>query len=118
MKLEKLTLLIGNFFLLYSIVSPVHAAKTFSIEEQERTLTEKLFNSYNKKQKPDGSLQIKFALNLNQIVSVKSKDQVLMLNCFLDHEWIDNRLIWGKIKYSKCARFRRILPFFLLTKFS
>lgn len=63
--------------------------------EKEQALIHKLLKNYSKKQKPAGTVEVKFALNLNQIVSVKAKDQIFMLNVFLDHEWSDNRLMWG-----------------------
>lgn len=62
----------------------------------EQVLIAKLLKSYMKNQKPAGTVEIKFALNLNQIVMVKAKDQVFMLNTFLDHEWTDPRLSWSK----------------------
>jgi len=44
-------------------------------------------------------MEIKFALNLRQILKVRAKDQVFELNAFLDHEWIDPRLSWGNLFY-------------------
>jgi hypothetical protein len=66
-----------------------------TVNDREQALIDKLLKNYSKKQKPSGSTDVKFALNLNQIVAVKAKDQVFMLNVFLDHEWVDSRLSWG-----------------------
>ena len=66
-----------------------------SVGEREQALISKLLKNYSKKQKPTGTTEVKFALNLNQIIAVKAKDQVFMLNAFLDHEWVDSRLSWG-----------------------
>lgn len=61
----------------------------------EQRLIERLFKSYNRKLRPPGAVQVKFALNLNQIVNLNQKDQIMVLNAFIDHEWIDSRLSWG-----------------------
>lgn len=63
----------------------------------EQRLIERLFRNYNRKSRPPGTVQIKFALNLNQIVNLNQKDQIMVLNAFIDHEWIDPRLAWGII---------------------
>ena len=57
-----------------------------SMPEKEQALLNKLFKSYNKKLKPSGTVEVKFALNLNQIVNLIEKDQIIVLNVFLDHE--------------------------------
>ena len=49
---------------------------------------------------------IKFALNLNQIVTFMEKEQVLVLNVFLDHEWKDERLKWDPEKYENITLLR------------
>lgn len=63
----------------------------------EQRLIERLFKNYNRKLRPPGATQVKFALNLNQIVNLNQKDQIMVLNAFIDHEWIDSRLTWGSI---------------------
>lgn len=62
----------------------------------EQQLIDSLLKDYNKKLRPSGTVQIKFALNLNQIIKLIEKDQIFMLNVFIDHEWIDNRLTWSE----------------------
>ena len=64
--------------------------------EKEQILIETLLTNYNVKQKPPGTVTIKFAMNMNQIINVIEKDQIFVLNCFIDHEWIDNRISWSK----------------------
>jgi hypothetical protein len=61
----------------------------------EQQLIGKLLQNYNKKLRPSGTVEVKFALNINQIIKLEEKDQIFMLNAFLDHEWIDNRLSWS-----------------------
>ena len=114
MILNKLIFLIGSFFLFYNLVGSARAIENFSLEEREQALIHKLFKTYNQKQKPAGNVNIKFALNLNHIVSVKAKDQIFMLNCFLDHEWVDKRLIWGKYFKSYLNVFNQLMkPLYL-----
>jgi hypothetical protein len=70
-------------------------AKDLITVERENALLKQLLANYDKKRKPVGKVDIKFALNLNQIFRVKAKDQIIELNSFLDHEWIDHRLSWS-----------------------
>lgn len=65
--------------------------------DKEQELIDKLLNKYDKKSRPSGTLNVKFALNLNQIINLIEKDQIMVLNAFIDHEWIDKRLTWSKI---------------------
>ena len=66
------------------------------LKSAEQKLIEKLLKNYNKKFRPPGTIEVKFAVNLNQIVNLLEKDQIIVLNAFVDHEWTDQRLIWGK----------------------
>lgn len=66
-------------------------------EKEEQQLIEKLLKNYNKKLRPPGATQVKFALNLNQLITLIEKDQIIVINAFIDHEWVDKRLIWSKI---------------------
>jgi hypothetical protein len=61
----------------------------------EQKLIENLFKNYNKYLRPPGTVQVKFALNLNQIIYLLEKEQIIVLNAFIDHEWTDTRLSWG-----------------------
>lgn len=91
----------------FALMTPdiIEAFQPLALSEKdigkEQALIKKLLNGYSKKQKPHGTVQIKFALNLNQVVNVRAKDQIFTLNVFIDHEWVDNRLIWGKIIEKK-----------------
>jgi nicotinic acetylcholine receptor, invertebrate len=77
-----------------------------TMPEMEQALINKLFHSYNKKLKPAGTVEIKFALNLNQIVNLIEKEQIIILNVFLDHEWIDNRLKWNPAEHNNITLLR------------
>jgi hypothetical protein len=62
----------------------------------EQLLLDKLITNYNKNLRPPhGTVQIKFSLNLNQIINLIEKDQIIVINAFIDHEWVDKRLSWG-----------------------
>ena len=73
---------------------------------EKRKLVEKLLSNYNKSLKPAGQVNIKFALNLNQINRVRSKDQVFELNTFVDHEWVDPRLRWDPAQNNNISVLR------------
>jgi hypothetical protein len=63
----------------------------------EEILRRDLLKAYNKKQRPPGeTIEIKFALNINQIINLMVKDQIIVINAFIDHEWKDDRLAWSK----------------------
>lgn len=75
-------------------------------DDYERKLIQKLFTNYSKNQKPPGSVQIKFALNLNQIINVIEKDQIFLLNVFVDHEWFDPRITWNPADFNNITVLR------------
>ena len=74
--------------------------------EVERFLTSKIFNGYDKKLRPADKVEIKFSLYLNQIISLIGQEQVLVINCFLDHEWTDERLQWDPLEYNNITLLR------------
>lgn len=74
--------------------------------EKEQLLISKLFKAYNRRLKPSGTIEIKFALNLNQIVNLIEKEQIIVLNVFLDHEWIDTRLKWDPAEHNNITLLR------------
>ncbi len=72
----------------------------------EDALLSKLFQNYIKTMRPSTPVQVKFALQLNQIVNVIEKDQIVELNTFIDHEWIDERLKWDPAEYGNISLLR------------
>jgi hypothetical protein len=64
----------------------------------EQKLIDKLLPSYNNKLRPSGTVQVKFSFNINQIIDIVEKDQIMVINAFVDHKWIDERLAWGKFR--------------------
>lgn len=79
--------------------------------DKEQELIDKLLKKYDKKSRPSGTLNVKFALNLNQIINLIEKDQIMILNAFIDHEWTDKRLTWSKLfkKFSKFLILSKII---------
>jgi hypothetical protein len=76
-------------------------------ETQEQILIEKLLRNYNYKARPPAKpIEIKFALNLNQIINLLEKDQIIVINAFIDHEWIDNRLKWDPAHHGNLTLVR------------
>jgi nicotinic acetylcholine receptor len=73
----------------------------------EQMLIDKLISNYNKNLRPpQGTVQIKFSLNLNQIINLIEKDQIILINAFIDHEWIDKRLSWDPSDYGNLSLIR------------
>ena len=108
MKLTQLLAIIFIFineFKTYEMNSMVNKFE-MRTPEMEQKLLNKLFKNYNKKLKPSGTVEIKFALNLNQIINLVEKDQIVILNVFLDHEWIDNRLRWDPAEFNNITLLR------------
>lgn len=66
----------------------------------EQLLIQNLMKNYNKKLRPPETIQIKFAFNLNQIINLVEKEQIILLNAFIDHEWVDSRLKWSPEDYN------------------
>ena len=63
-------------------------------------LHENLFANYNKKLKPPGIIQVVFALNIEKIVEFLAKEEVLVMNTWINHEWLDSRLTWNPEVYG------------------
>jgi hypothetical protein len=72
----------------------------------EKRLIQDLFENYDKSNKPSDTVDIKFSLNLNQIITLIEQDQILVLNVFLDHQWIDPRLKWNPNEYLNITLLR------------
>jgi hypothetical protein len=67
----------------------------FGVEEQ--SLLKKLFKNYNKYQKPHGTIDLEFGLQLLSLINVKPKEQILELNTMLYQTWRDKRLVWSNV---------------------
>ena len=71
--------------------------------DAEKRLMDKLLKNYDKKLKPADSVEIKFSLNLNQIITLIEQEQIIVLNVFLDHEWVDQRLQWDPKEFANIS---------------
>ena len=62
--------------------------------DYDQKIAEKILKNYHRRSKPPGTIEVKFAMHLNQIVNLIEKEQNIVLNVFIDHEWVDSRLAW------------------------
>lgn len=101
---------LSSLFFVVSLASAFGNTKfnneTIAAVDVEQALIDKLFKNYNKKLRPAGTVEVKFSLNLNQIINLIEKDQIIILNVFIDHEWIDNRLKWDPAEYGNISILR------------
>ena len=74
--------------------------------ETEKLLINNLLNTYDKTIRPSDLVEIKFSLYLNQIITIIEQQQILVINVFLDHEWIDPRLAWDPNEYENISLLR------------
>ena len=74
--------------------------------QKEKSLFKTLLTDYDKKIRPSDSVEVKFALNLNQIITLIEQDQIIVLNVFLDHEWKDERLCWNPADFNNISLLR------------
>lgn len=72
----------------------------------ERKLVNYLFKNYDKNLRPSYYVEINFSLYLNQIITLIEQEQILVLNVFLDHEWVDQRLSWNPEQYGNITLLR------------
>ena len=85
------------FFNILMIKNKIYCDISYHKVYYEQKLIDKLLPSYNNKLRPSGTVQVKFAFNINQIIDIVEKDQIMVINAFVDHKWIDDRLAWGNL---------------------
>lgn len=76
------------------------------IVEIEKKLLQKLLTDYDKKLRPSDTVEVRFSLYLNQIITLIEQEQIVVLNVFLDHEWIDERLAWNPDEFDNITLLR------------
>ncbi len=74
--------------------------------ETEKKLIDKLLYNYDRNMRPADTVNIKFSLYLNQIITLIEQEQIVVLNVFLDHEWKDNRLQWMPSEHANISLLR------------
>ena len=62
-----------------------------------------IFTGYNKINKPPGKTIISIDVNLLQVVNVIEKDQVIVLNTWINQVWNDKRLSWNPQLYDNLS---------------
>jgi hypothetical protein len=88
--------------LLFAIYFTVDSMNGDKILDHEQKLIDKLFKNYNNKLMPSGTIEIKIAFNIIQLIQIIERDQIMLINAFVDHKWTDQRLKWSIFfTYSK-----------------
>jgi hypothetical protein len=85
--------------LILTLIEMVCCLNNLKTQSQfEQKLLDKLLRNYNNKLRPSGlsgTVQVQLALNLMQIIDIIEKDQIMVINAFVDHKWTDSRLSWS-----------------------
>jgi len=76
------------------------------IVQMEKKLIDQLLSNYDRNMRPADTVNIKFSLYLNQIITLIEQEQIVVLNVFLDHEWKDNRLQWKPSQFENISLIR------------
>jgi hypothetical protein len=71
---------------LFSPTSCVSLNKEFYAYEQK--LLNKMLKNYDHLLRPSGTVQVKLGVNLIQIIEILEKDQIMVINAFIDHKVI------------------------------
>ena len=100
-----------KLFIIINILISIQQALCNKIQsrtkfESEKYLKDTLLKNYDKQLKPQDVTEIKFALNLNQIITLIETQQIIVLNAFLDHEWLDQRLKWDPNEFNNITLMR------------
>ncbi len=61
--------------------------------DSETRLVKNKFENYKKSVRPSDTVEIKFSLYLNQIITLIEQEQLIVLSVYLDHEWVDRKYI-------------------------
>jgi hypothetical protein len=92
---------IYHFLLLFNLI------ETSNIDiKSDQLFLKNLLKNYNKKIRPSDKVNIRFSLVLNQIVEIIENQQILVLNVYLDHKWIDHRLKWNPKEFKNTSLLR------------
>ena len=92
----KFETIISVLILVIPLLNCLNINNTSKIQ-YEQMLINDLFNIkyYNNKLRPSDTVQVKFSFNINQIIDIIEKNQIMVVNAFVDQIWNDNRLIWS-----------------------
>ncbi|KAI3383101.1 hypothetical protein SNEBB_006676 [Seison nebaliae] len=63
-------------------------------------------NNYWKKMRPKGTVEVNFSMNLNSIVSMEEREQIIVLHAFIDQIWVDQRLSWNPSNFDDISVMR------------
>ncbi|KAI0214555.1 Neuronal acetylcholine receptor subunit alpha-4 [Lamellibrachia satsuma] len=70
----------------------------------EQRLIRKLMRGYDSSARPvfnaSQNVAVNFGLTLIQIIDMDERNQVIVTNVWLEHEWLDERLTWDPLDYN------------------
>jgi hypothetical protein len=92
--------------LILILITSIKIKSQNSFTESEKILTKKLFKDYDKYLRPADTVQLKFSMYLNSIITIIEKEQIIIVNVYLDHEWSDDRLKWNPIENDNISLLR------------
>jgi hypothetical protein len=61
--------------------------------DSEARLVKTKFENYKKSLRPSDTVEIRFSLYLNQIITLIEQEQLIVLSVYLDQEWVDRKYI-------------------------
>lgn len=82
---------------LASKVSPEDANAIFNYKKQ---LMSKLLTGYDKTLKPPGVTKVFLNFEIHQILNLMERDQIIILNTWINQNWKDARLVWNPSDYG------------------
>jgi len=88
------------------VMSTMTESNDTRIVQMEKKLIDQLLSNYDRNMRPADTVNIKFSLYLNQIITLIEQEQIVVLNVFLDHEWKDNRLQWNPSQFENISLIR------------
>lgn len=94
--------------LVFAIFLVLKGCLTQSDQNVEQNLTDFLFSNYDKKTRADKLVRVTIHVQMNQIVDIDQKNQIMVTSFQLTQSWTDTRLIWDPSDYSNISTL--ILP--------
>jgi hypothetical protein len=91
MNLTKNLIFVGVLILNINIINAAYD-ETILVDSETRLVKTK-FENYKKSVRPSDTVEIKFSLYLNQIITLIEQEQLIVLSVYLDHEWVDRKYI-------------------------
>ncbi|CAL1526683.1 unnamed protein product, partial [Lymnaea stagnalis] len=76
----------------------------------EQRLLDHIMRGYERSVRPvrnsSSPVVIQMGLTLTQVLDMDEKNQVLITNVWLDHEWVDEFLVWDPLRFNNITKLR------------